>query len=264
MERNSPVDEAALWSRLKASDDKAARERLIELYLPYAKLLAGRYRAATEPSEDLVQVACIGLVKAVDRFDIDRGVPFQGFAAPTILGELKRHFRDRVWTVRVPRSLHDRIADVEAASAELRADLRRSPSVREIAEHLGIPSMDVLEALEANQNRRAASLDQPVGSEDEGDATLIERIGSDDDALELMEQRIAVEGEIPKLGALELTVLRLRFVEDLTQSQIADQVGYSQMHVSRVLSRTLSAIRDGIGEFDESASPGESKDDVSP
>jgi RNA polymerase sigma-B factor len=214
--------------------------------------LALRYRGASEPFDDLVQVANLGLLNAVDRFDSSRGIPFTAFASPTILGELKRHFRDRAWTVRVPRGLHDRMAEVDRAVTELTKELQRSPSVKEIAERLGVEQVDVLEVIEANHNRRPLSLDRPAGGEDSDDSPPAEWIGAEDEGFELVEGRVALDAALPYLDERERLVLRLRFGEDMTQSQIAERIGYSQMHVSRILRRALSRIRDRISEQGQS------------
>jgi RNA polymerase sigma-B factor len=241
-------DEAQLWRRLTEERDQKAREELIERYMPFAKRLALRYRGASESFDDLSQVANLGLLNAVDRFDPERGIPFTAFASPTILGELKRHFRDRVWTVRVPRGLHDRMAEVEKAIAELTKELQRSPSVGEIAARLELEQTDVLEVMEANHNRRPLSLDRPAGAEDGEESPPTEWIGSEDEGYELVEGRIALDAALPYLDERELLVLRLRFVEDMTQSQIAERIGHSQMHVSRILRRALNRIRERIRE----------------
>jgi RNA polymerase sigma-B factor len=214
--------------------------------LAFAERLARRYRGASEPLDDLLQVASLGLVNAVDRFDPERGIPFSAFASPTILGELKRHFRDRVWTVRVPRGLHDRMALVEKGIAELTRDLQRSPSVAEIAEKLEIDQTDVLEVFEANHNRRMLSLDQPVGGEEAEEALPSDRIGAEDEGFALVEGKIALDAALPYLDERERLVLRLRFVDDMTQSQIAERIGHSQMHVSRILRRALARIREQV------------------
>jgi len=242
--------EALLWRRLRDQRDPAAREELVRRYLPFAKNLALRYRGASESFDDLLQVANLGLVNAVDRFDPARGTPFAAFASPTILGELKRHFRDRVWTVRVPRGLHDRMAEVEKATAALTVELQRSPSVGEIAAKLEIDPADVLEVLEANHNRRPLSLDRPVGG-DEDESPASEWVGDEDEGYELVDDKLALEGVLPQLDERERLILRLRFVEDMTQSQIAEQIGHSQMHVSRILRRTLERIREQVAEQDE-------------
>lgn len=246
--REKLAGERELWKRFARDRDPAIREELVRRNLPFAKRLALRYRGASESFDDLLQVANLGLVNAVDRFDPERGIPFTAFASPTILGELKRHFRDRVWTVRVPRGLHDRMAEVEKAITELTKDLQRSPSVGEIATRLELEQTDVLEVLEANHNRRPLSLDRPAGAEDSDEAPAAEWIGSEDEGFELVEGRIALDAALPFLDERERLVLRLRFADDMTQSQIAERIGHSQMHVSRILRRALARIRERIDE----------------
>ncbi|MGV1050057.1 MAG: SigB/SigF/SigG family RNA polymerase sigma factor [Solirubrobacterales bacterium] len=241
------ASESELWRRFTAQRDPATREELVRRYLPFAKNLALRYRGASESFDDLLQVASLGLVNAIDRFDPTRGTPFAAFASPTILGELKRHFRDRVWTVRVPRGLHDRMAEVEKATTALTVELQRSPSVGEIAARMEVDPTDVLEVLEANHNRRPLSLDRPVGGE-EDESPASEWVGDEDSGYELIEDKLALEGVLPHLDERERVVLHLRFVEDLTQSQIAEKIGHSQMHVSRILRRTLERIRAEVAE----------------
>jgi len=241
-------DEARLWEEFARTRDPTLREQLVERNMAFAKRLALRYRGASESFDDLLQVANLGLINAVDRFDPERGIPFTAFASPTILGELKRHFRDRVWTVRVPRGLHDRMAEVDKAITELTKLLQRSPSVSEIAELLEVEQTDVLEVLEANHNRRPLSLDRPLGGEESDEAPPSEWIGEEDARFELVEGRIALEEALPYLEERERVVLRLRFVDDLTQSQIAEKIGHSQMHVSRILRRALARIRERIEE----------------
>jgi RNA polymerase sigma-B factor len=241
------ASEHELWTRFSERRDEATREELVRRYLPFAKNLALRYRGASESFDDLLQVASLGLVNAIDRFDPERGTPFAAFASPTILGELKRHFRDRVWTVRVPRGLHDRIAEVDKAISTLTVELQRSPSVGEIAAKLELDPIDVLEVLEANHNRRPLSLDRPVGGE-EDESPASEWVGEEDEGFELVEDKLALEDALPHLDEREREILRLRFVEDLTQSQIAERIGHSQMHVSRILRRTLERIRQEVAE----------------
>ena len=254
---NSPSDysienESELWRRFARERDPAIREELVRRNMDFAKRLALRYRGASESFDDLLQVANVGLLGAVDRFDPERGIPFTAFASPTILGELKRHFRDRVWTVRVPRGLHDRMAEVDKAITELTKRLQRSPSVGEIAERLGVEQTDVLEVMEANHNRRPLSLDRPPGSEDSEESSPTEWIGEEDQAFDLVEGRIALDAALPHLDDRERLVLRLRFAEDMTQSQIAERIGHSQMHVSRILRRALARIREQIKEQQQS------------
>ncbi len=244
------LSEEELWERFSRDRDPAVREELVRRHIDFAKRLALRYRGASEPFDDLVQVANLGLLNAVDRFDPARGTPFTAFASPTILGELKRHFRDRVWTVRVPRGLHDRMAEVEKAVTALTKELQRSPSVGEIAERLELEQVDVLEVMEANHNRRPLSLDRSAGGEDPDEAPLAEWIGEDDEGFELAEGRMALETALPHLDERERLVLRLRFGEDMTQSQIAERIGHSQMHVSRILRNALARIRERIEDAD--------------
>jgi RNA polymerase sigma-B factor len=248
------ASDSELWKRFASDRDPAIREELVRRNLPFAKRLALRYRGASESFDDLLQVANLGLLNAVDRFDPERGIPFTAFASPTILGELKRHFRDRVWTVRVPRGLHDRMAEVDKTITELTKQLQRSPSVGEIAKRLEIEQTDVLEVLEANSNRRPLSLDRPAGGEDSDEAAPSEWVGEEDERFELVEGRIALDSALPFLEERERVVLRLRFVEDMTQSQIADRIGHSQMHVSRILRRALARIREQI-EQEREGSP---------
>lgn len=245
------ASEEILWARFSESHDPATREELVRRYLPLAKSLTQRYRGVSESFDDLLQVASLALLKAIDRFDPERGIPFTAFASPTILGELKRHFRDRVWTVRVPRGLHDRMADVEKTIEEMTKELQRSPSVGEIADRLEIEQTDVLEVMEASHNRRPLSLDRPERAGEDDETPPSEWIGEEDSNLDLIEERVALDAALPELDARERLILRLRFVEDMTQSQIAEQIGYSQMHVSRILRRTLQRLRkqvEGAGD----------------
>jgi RNA polymerase sigma-B factor len=238
------LPEEELLRRFAETRDPTLREELVNRFLPLARSLAMRYAGGAEPTDDLVQVASVGLMGALERFDPARGVPFAAFAGPTILGELRRHFRDRVWTLRVPRGLQERIRDVEDAITALASVLERSPTVAEIAEKLDIREDEVLEAMEASDARRTMSLDQPAAGDDAGDAAAIgERVGTAEPGYELVEERSAISAGARVLSDLEREVLRLRFVEDLTQSRIAEEVGYSQMHVSRILRRALDRVR---------------------
>jgi RNA polymerase sigma-B factor len=244
--------EKELWKRLKRDRDQRAREELVEIYMPVARRMAGRYAGVVEPYDDLVQVACLGLLNAIDRYDLDRETPFIGFAKPTIMGELKRYFRDKVWTIRVPRALHDRMAAIETATEDLTEALSRPPSPKELATHLNIPVEDVLETLAAQVNRRPLGLDTPIRGDGDEEGATPEWIGEVDDGYELVEDRLTVEAVLPSLDQREREVLKLRFVDDLPQSQIARRIGCSQMHVSRLLRATLKRLRDqtesGVGE----------------
>jgi RNA polymerase sigma-B factor len=229
--------EAALWAA--RDTDPRAREELINRYLPFARSLASRYRSANESFDDLVQVASVGLVNAVNRYEPDKGTPFAAFASPTILGELKRYFRDRVWMVRVPRGLQENIRTVEAASNHLGAELHRSPTPAEIARHTGMQESEVDEVLVARQERSPISLDQP---EDEEGRTPDDRVGTHDPNFGLVEDKDEIREAMSDLSSVEKRVLRLRFIEDMTQSEIAERIGYSQMHVSRLLRRSLDRL----------------------
>ena len=242
------VSERELWSRFTEHRDQAARAELVELYMPLARRMASRYAGVSEPYDDLLQVASLGLLNAVDRFDASRGTPFAGFAKPTILGELKRYFRDKVWTVRVPRSVHDRMGEVEKASEKLTLEHGRPPSIEQLAGEVGIEAAEVLEVLEAQRNRKPLSLDAPPVGEDPEDASGSEWVGRADGNYDLVEDRIAMESVLPVLGEREREVLRLRFAEELPQTEIAVRVGCSQMHISRLLRRSLDKLRDAAGE----------------
>jgi RNA polymerase sigma-B factor len=232
-----------LWLRARAGD-RDARARLIELHMPLARSLAVQYRHAREPLEDLCQVANLGLCKAVDRFDPARGIAFTSFAVPTILGELKRHFRDRTWTIHVSRGLQEAIARVETATEQLRQELGRFPSVGEVAQPCGMTAEEVTEARLAEGASRLASLDAPLPREEPGEAGLAEQLGKTDAGLARVEDALWIEQLAGELTAREREVLRLRFVEDLVQREIADRVGVSQMHVSRILRDALAHLAD--------------------
>jgi RNA polymerase sigma-B factor len=235
--------ETELWQRLSTERDPIAREKLVNAYMPLAKRMASRYAGISEPYDDLLQVASLGLLNAIDRFDPARGIPFIGFAKPTILGEIKRYFRDRVWTVRVPRSIHDLIGRIEKTTEALELELHRPPSIGELADELGVEAAEVLEALEASHKRRPLSLDAPrVGSDD--DDPPPEWSGVSEQGYELIEDRMMLEKVLPGLGKREREILKLRFVDELPQSRIAERLGCSQMQVSRLLRRTLGQLRE--------------------
>jgi RNA polymerase sigma-B factor len=241
-------DEATLWRRA-GDGDPAARDRLVERYMRLAFMLARRYSRTSEPMEDLEQVACLGLVHAVDRFDPDRGTAFSSFAVPTILGELRRHFRDRTWAVRVPRDLRDAATSVERASEALAGELGRSPSAAEVAEATGLAPEQVIDAREAALAYRCDSLDRPLHSDDDdGAATLGDHVGIADEALRKAENSILVGQLAPDcLSARDREVLRLRFEEDLLQREIAVRVGVSQMQVSRILRDAVQRLQFAAG-----------------
>jgi len=235
--------ERELFERFHSHGDLAARTELVERFLPLARKLARRYERASEPLEDLIQVASLGLVKAIDRFDCRRGDAFSSYAVPTILGELKRHFRDAGWAVHVPRGLQERVLDVNAAVERLSRDLGRSPSPQQVAIKLGLPVEQVLEALEAGAAYDAISLDRPRRSgEDESD-TIADGLGHADERFELIENRATVGRGFKSLPQRERRILYLRFAEGLTQAEIGERMGMSQMHVSRLTRRAIDRVR---------------------
>jgi len=240
-----------LLARFAKNRDPAVREELARRFMPLVRRLASRYRGGREPLEDLVQVASLGLVKALDRFDPERGVAFTTYAAPTILGELRRHFRDRGWSVHVPRDLQERTAAVEKAVADMPIKLGRAPSVREIAERLQLTEEDVLEAMEARGAHHAVSMDALQRMDDSEGVPMVERLGETDPGFETVEYGAAIESVLKELSERDRMVLHLRFIEDLTQTQIAEKIGVSQMHVSRILRAALQRLREEVPEGDE-------------
>lgn len=239
------ADERLLLERYFRDRDPAVREELVNRFLPLAISLANRYTGGPEPTEDLHQVASLGLVKAIEGFDPTLGHGFASYAAPTILGELKRHFRDRGRQVHLPRGLQERIALIDKAAEELPTSLGRAPSAADVAEHSGLGLEEVLEAMEAASARRPYSLDATVGP-DEDAALLVDTIGDEDPSFSTVEYGEAISRTLEELPERERMILHLRFVEDLTQSEIADRVGISQMHVSRLLRRALDAVREQV------------------
>jgi RNA polymerase sigma-B factor len=217
------------------------RDRAIEAWLPLARHLSQRYAGRGEPADDLYQVAVVGLIKAVDRYEADRGVDFAGYAVPTIIGEIKRHFRDRTWSVRVPRRLQELRLAISAANSTLTHDLGRAATVADIAVHLGVTEEDVLEGLEGARAYNSTSLSTPVSAD--GTTELGETLGSEDHEFQLAECRITLGPALATLDQRELKIIQLRFYGNLTQTQIADQVGISQMHVSRLLTKALAKLR---------------------
>ena len=234
-----------LFQRFAASRDPELRERLVELHLPLVEYLARRFRNRGEPLEDLIQVGTIGLLKAIDRFDPEREVEFSTYATPTIVGELKRHFRDKGWAVRVPRRLQELNLLLTKVIAELSQKMGRSPTVAEIARHAGLSEEEVLEGLDTSNAYAVVSLDAPASDEGDG-PTFSEQIGGEDETLDALEYRAALGPLIAELPERERRILYLRFFRGMTQSQIAARLGISQMHVSRLLTRTLGRLRAGL------------------
>jgi RNA polymerase sigma-B factor len=239
--------EIRLFTHLRRTGDPAAREALVSKYLPLARHTARRFQHGTDPSEDLYQVACYGLVKAIDGFDPSRGLAFSSYAVPTISGELKRHARDTGWGMRVPRGLQERILDVDRAVAALMAERGRSPTPAEIADATGLSAEDVLEALEAGSKHVLESLDEPLGDPTDP-MSRIDTVGAADPGYEFIENAQTVAPALRDLPRREQTILSLRFGSVLPQSEIARRLGISQMHVSRLLRRTLDELAEQVGD----------------
>ena len=236
------LDDEALLLRYHGEGDLEAREEVVIRFMPLARQLAGRYKHAGEPQEDLVQVACVGLLKAVDRYDPDRGGNFARYAVPTMLGELKRHFRDKGWSVHVPRATQELVLKVGDALGTLPAKLGHSPRPRDVAAALGATVEEVLEAMEAATAYEASSLDAPRPGGDDGEWTYLDTLASADGGYERVEIEETLRGALEALPARERLILALRFEHDLTQAEIAERVGVSQMHVSRLLRRSLDRL----------------------
>jgi len=228
-----------------APERKAARDALVRLHLPLVEHLARRFRNRGEPLEDLVQVGTIGLIKSIDRFDLERGVEFSTYATPTIVGEIKRHFRDKGWAVRVPRRLQELKLSLTKAIGDLAQREGRAPTVSELAAHLQMSEEEVLEGLESANAYSTVSLDAP-DSGDEDAPAVADSLGMVDDALEGVEYRESLKPLLEQLPPREKKILLLRFFGNMTQSQIAAELGISQMHVSRLLARTLTQLREGL------------------
>jgi RNA polymerase sigma-B factor len=224
------------------------RSRLVDQHIGLVEFLARRFRNRGEPLEDLVQVGTIGLLKAIDRFDLDREVEFSTYATPTIVGELKRHFRDKGWAVRVPRRLQELHLELTKVVSHLGQELGRSPTVEEIAKAAGATEEEVLEGLEIAQAYNFTSIDAPIDSGDGGSTSFAEQLGAEDEHLENLEYRASLAPEMQKLPEREQQILYLRFFKGQTQSEIADKLGISQMHVSRLLNRTLIQLREALEE----------------
>jgi RNA polymerase sigma-B factor len=254
--------EALLFARWQSDGDREAREALVRRFLPLARSLARRYGRSSEPFDDLLQVASLGLLKALDRYDVARGYPFRAFAVPTILGEIRRYFRDCGWAVHVPRSVQERSLKVRGAQEHLTNEGDRAPTVPQIARYLNLPTEDVIEALQAMQSYETASLDAPVPGSDEDASSYVDSLGEEDERYELVELGATIASVMCRLPPRERRILRMRFAEDLTQSEIAARVGVSQMQVSRLLRRSLEQLRALSGSlprqpFGEPAAEGE-------
>ncbi len=245
-----------LLRRYHEQGDIAAREQLIEQYMSLVRSLARRYSYRGEQLEDLVQIGCIGLIKAIDRFDLNRGVELTTYATPNIIGEIKRHFRDRGWSVRVPRGLQELNVQLSRLIEQLTVQLGRSPTIAELAKAANVEEEAVLEALESGRAYSSLSLSAGSGGgDDDGELDPLESLGTEEHAYEVSEDRAVLAPGFKVLDERERRILHLRFFKGLTQSQIAQQVGISQMHVSRLIRRSLEKIRDEIAREDEEKVP---------
>jgi RNA polymerase sigma-B factor len=247
LSRDEVRDVFASYTQAKTDEDRAKyREKLVHQHIGLVEFLARRFRNRGEPLDDLVQVGTIGLLKAIDRFDLEREVEFSTYATPTIVGELKRHFRDKGWALRVPRRLQELHLELTKVVGELGQELGRSPTVAEIAKAADISEETVIEGLEIADAYNLQSLDAPLDAEDSGSTSFAEQLGAEDEQLETLENRASLAPEMAKLPEREQRILYLRFYKGMTQSEIADKLGISQMHVSRLLSRTLSRLREAF------------------
>jgi RNA polymerase sigma-B factor len=250
------TDDIVLLKRYHQSGDVSAREELIERYMPLVRSLARRYSYRGEQLEDLVQIGAIGLIKAIDRFDVDRGVELTTYATPNIIGEIKRHFRDKGWSVRVPRGLQELNVQLSRLVETLTVQLSRSPTIPELAEAAGVEEEEVLEALESGRAYSSVSLSAAGGGGDDDDELdPLESLGEEEHEYQVSEDRVVLEPGFRVLDDRERMILHLRFFKGLTQSQIAQQIGISQMHVSRLIRRSLEKIREEIAA-DEAEQPG--------
>ncbi len=235
-----------LLARYAQTGDPAVRDVLVERFLPLARQLARRYHRGEEPFDDLFQVASLGLIKAIDRFDASRNIAFSSYAVPTILGEIKRHFRDRTWAMRVPRDLKETALRIDAAVTELVGSTGGQPSISEIAAHLELSEEQVLDGLQAGRAYRATSLQTPRSDEDE--ETLGDALGQGDSGYDKAEHRATLQALMRSLSQREREVLRLRFQEDLTQAEIGELIGVSQMQVSRIIRQAIAELRAAAAE----------------
>jgi RNA polymerase sigma-B factor len=242
-DRDRLREDQELFARYADRHDPVDRDLLVERFMPLARSLASRYLRRDEPFDDIFQVACLGLLKAIDGFDVSRGRAFSSYAVPTIVGEIKRHYRDRTWMVHVPRDLQDLTLAVDRTLQELERELSRKPTVTEIADKLSVSDEDVLEALQASRAHRVGSLDAPVRDEQDQPSTVGERIGTPELGFGRAENRAVLSRLMTVLSPRDRLVLRLRYEEDLTQEQIGQRVGISQMQVSRVLRQCVVKLR---------------------
>lgn len=235
-----------LFRRFKEEGDMDARERLVMSHLNLVRFIANKFKNRGEPIDDLIQVGYLGLLKAIDRFDPSRGLEFTTFATPTIMGEIKRHFRDKGWSVRVPRRLQELSAKVNQATDTLTSQLQRSPTIAEIADYLDATVDEVLEAMESSSAYSSVSLEAPTGADDDDTPSVIDRYATEDSDLAFTDDRIIIEEALASFSPRERDVIEMRFLKGMTQIEIAEKLGISQVQVSRLLRRTLKKIQDKI------------------
>lgn len=247
-ERVEDLSERELLLRLREQQDGAAREELIKRYLPLVKSLARRFASRGQPVEDLVQVGSIGLIKAVDRFDLDRGVELSTYATPTIMGEIKRYFRDKGWAVKVPRALQDLNVRLNRVVEQLTVELRRSPTIAELAAATEVSEEEVVEALESGRAYSSVSIFSGGGGEEDESLELLDYLGTEEEAYEIFEQRRVLAPAMARLDPRERLILHLRFFEGMTQTQVATRIGISQMHVSRLIRKSIDNLRQYMAE----------------
>ena len=235
-----------LFRRFKEEGDMDAREKLVMSHLNLVRFIANKFKNRGEPIDDLIQVGYLGLLKAIDRFDPSRGLEFTTFATPTIMGEIKRHFRDKGWSVRVPRRLQELSAKVNQATDTLTSQLQRSPTIAEIADYLDATVDEVLEAMESSSAYSSVSLEAPSGADDDDTPSVIDRYATEDSDLAFTDDRIIIEEALARFSPRERDVIEMRFLKGMTQIEIAEKLGISQVQVSRLLRRTLKKIQDKI------------------
>ena len=261
-ERLADLTERELLLRVRKDGDPLAREELITRYLPLVKSLARRFASRGQPVEDLIQVGSIGLIKAIDRFDLDRGVELSTYATPTIMGEIKRYFRDKGWAVKVPRALQDLNVRLNRVVEQLTVELQRSPTIGELAEATGVSEEEVVEALESGRAYSSVSIFSGGTGEEDESLELLDCLGSEEEAYEIFEQRRVLAPAMERLDPRERLILHLRFFEGRTQTEIAARIGISQMHVSRLIRNSIENLRLFMAEEESMARSYPGRDEV--
>jgi RNA polymerase sigma-B factor len=246
--RPESLSEHELLKRVRYDGDRAAREELITRYLPLVRSLARRFMSRGQPLEDLIQVGSIGLIKAIDRFDLERGVELSTYATPTILGEIKRYFRDKGWAVKVPRALQDLNVRLNRMIEHMTVDLQRSPTISELAAATQVSEEEVVEAMESGRAYSSVSIFSGGAGEDEESLELLDCLGQEEQAYDLFEQRRVLAPAMERLDPRERLILHLRFFEGMTQTQVAARIGISQMHVSRLIRKSIDNLRETMME----------------